>query len=217
MTSPLTGGAPRPTAGALRLVEGRSENPTSVDVSAYVTAMSEHCPFLAPSVDRRLTRWTVYEIASADRSAVEAELFHSGVQAAERIRLMKGRRHGVLTCENLVILGSLPDTDHHELMRRPYWALRNLYAPVGVLLGKFSAGRSETDSFGRAIPPAPFSFLPVRAAVKSRDPRFLASTPDMARALAGADDDGRDVFEHIPCDWKAVRAWASSLPALTKQ
>ncbi|MFG2847686.1 hypothetical protein ACGF12_31625 [Kitasatospora sp. NPDC048296] len=94
-------------------------------------------------------------------------------------------------------------------MRRPYWALRNLYAPVGVLFGKFFAGLRETDSFGRHIPPAPFSFLPARAAVRSRDPRFLADTPDMARALATADDDGRDVFEHIPCGWKAAQAWAT--------
>ncbi|MQS11738.1 hypothetical protein F7Q99_05395 [Streptomyces kaniharaensis] len=217
MTRPRTSGAPRPTAGALRLVEGRSENPTSVNVSAYVIAVGQHCPFLPPSVDRQLTGWTVYEIGSTDRNAVETELFHAGVQAAEWIRPLKTRPHGVLTCENVVILGSVPDTSHQELMRRPYWALRNLYAPVGVLFGKFSAGRHETDRFGRAIPPPPFSFLPVRAAVTSRDPRFLASTPDMAKALAAADDDGRDVFEHIPCDWKAVRAWASSLPVPTKR
>ncbi|WP_369184325.1 hypothetical protein [Streptomyces sp. Y1] len=188
-----------------------------MDVSAYVAAMGAHCPFLAPSVDRHLTGWTVYEIAATDRTAVEAELFHAGVQAAEWIRRLKSRPHGALACENLVILGSLPGTDQHDLMRRPYWALRNLYAPVGVLFGKFSEGRREADRFGRAIPAPPFSFLPVRAAVPSRDGRFLASTPDMASAVAAASDDGRDVFEHIPCDWKAVQAWASSLAAPTKR
>ncbi|MEU4116334.1 hypothetical protein AB0F71_17775 [Kitasatospora sp. NPDC028055] len=211
------GGAPRHTVGALRLIEGRSENPASVEVSEYLSSMAERCPFLAPSVGRQQTGWTVYEISSTDRDAVEAELFHAGVQAAEWIRPLKCRPHGILTCENVVILGSVPGTDHQELLRRPYWALRNLYAPVGVLFGKFPAGRRETDSFGRNIPPAPFSFLPVRAAVRSRDPRFLANTPGAAQALAAADDDGRDVFEHIPCDWKAVQAWSTSLPAPTKR
>ncbi|MFD7455520.1 hypothetical protein [Kitasatospora sp. NPDC059827] len=186
-------------------------------MSAYLSNMAQHCPYLAASVSRQLTGWTVYEISSTDREAVEAELFHAGVQAAEWIRPLMSRPNGVLICENIVILGSVPGTGHQELLRRPYWALRNLYAPVGVLFGKFGAGHRETDSTGRSIPPAPFSFLPVRAAVRSRDPRFLASTPDAARALASADDDGRDVFEHIPCDWKAVQAWSTSLPAPTKR
>lgn len=36
-------------------------------------------------------------------------------------------------------------------------------------------------------------------------------------ALATAEDDGRDVFERIPCDWKTAREWASSLPAPRKR
>ncbi|GGQ68101.1 hypothetical protein GCM10010195_24730 [Kitasatospora griseola] len=62
------------------------------------------------------------------------------------------------------------------------------------------------------MPPPPFSFLPVRAGVRPLDPKFLTETPDLATALAVAVDDGRDVFGHIPCEWKAVREWASTLP-----
>ncbi|WP_370221286.1 hypothetical protein [Kitasatospora sp. MAP12-22] len=211
------GGASRPIAGALRLIEARTTHPTAVDVSAYVTAMEQHCPFLAPSIGRGMTGWTVYEIALASRrDAVEADLFRAGVQAAEWVRPLTNRPHGAFVCENVVLLGEAADAGHRELMAWPHWALKHLYGPVGVMFGKFVRDTDELDRFGQRIPPPPFSFLPVRAAVRARDPRFLADTPGLAAELAVASDDGRDVFEHIPDDWKAVRAWASSLPAPEK-
>ncbi|MFB6950137.1 hypothetical protein ACFCXP_10945 [Streptomyces niveus] len=209
-------GAPRPTAGALRLVEIRSENPASVDMSVYVEEMYEHCPFLQASTARGMTGWTVYEVtAGFDRYAVEAELFLAAVHAAERVRLL-AKRHGALACENIVVLAGAPDPDQRHLMGWPHWALKHLYAPVGIMFGKFAQGVQESDRSGRNIPPAPFSFLSVRASVRGLDPIFLKNTPDLSTALAGADDDGRDVFEKIPCDWKTVREWASSLPAPRK-
>lgn len=94
--------------------------------------------------------------------------------------------------------------------------IRESSALMGGMFGTFAGGVQEWYHFDRSIPPAPFSFLPVRASVRHRDPRFLKDTPNLAAALAAAEDDGRDVFEHIPCDWKAVRAWASSLPVPRK-
>ncbi|MFJ6141534.1 hypothetical protein [Kitasatospora sp. NPDC092286] len=212
MTAPHDG-ASRPTAGALRLTEARTENPASADVNRYLSTMEQYCPFLQPSTARGMTGWTVYEIASGTyRYEVEAELFHAGVQAAEWIRPLMARPNGLLACENVVIVGQCADADHRELLAWPHWALKNLYGPVGVMFGKFVKGAAETSRAGHNIPPAPASFLPVRAAVRPLDPKFLTNTPDLAAAVAGAVDDGRDVFEHIPCEWKAVREWASSLP-----
>lgn len=205
--------ASRPTTGALRLTEARTEFPVSVDVGPYLAGLFEHCPFLRPSVRRGMTGWTVYEIApGSHRYAVEAELFHAGVQAAEWVRPLMARPFGTLVCENVVLLGRCEGADHRELLAWPHWALKHLYAPVGVMFGKFAQGAVETGRHGRSVPPPPFSFLPVRAGVRPLDPEFLTGTPDLAAALAVAVDDGRDVFEHIPCEWKAVREWASSLP-----
>ncbi|MFE7578657.1 hypothetical protein ACFU5Z_28335 [Streptomyces sp. NPDC057521] len=218
MIATHTDGASRPTAGALRLIEAGSVNPTRVDVHDYAASLFKHCPYLEASMALGMTGWTVYEVAAgAHRDEVAAELFHAGVQAAEWVRQLMGRRHGVLVCENIVILGDAVEADHSELMAWPHWALKHLYGPVGVMFGKFARNVRECDQLGRSIPPAPFSFLPVRASVRPRDPQFLRDTPDLARSLAAGNDDGRDVFEHIPCDWKAVRAWAASLPVPLKR
>ncbi|MDH6131030.1 hypothetical protein P3T37_000397 [Kitasatospora sp. MAA4] len=218
MTTGPSDGASHITAGALRLIEARSENPITVDVASYIHALYENCPFLEAARTRGMTVWTIYEISpGAHQLAVEADLFHAGVQAAEWIRLLARRQRGVPACDNIVMLDQALDADHCGLMTWPHWALKNLYGPVGVMFGKFTKGTQESDRFGRSIPPAPFSFLPVRTAVRSMDPRFLKDTPDLAAALAAAKDDGRDVFEHIPCAWKAVREWASSLPVPRKQ
>lgn len=206
-------GVPRPTVGALRLAEARTERPAGVDVDGYLPELYEHCPFLRPSIRRGTTGWTVYEITpGSHRYAVEAELFYAGVQAAEWVRPLMGRPFGVLVCENIVLRGHCEGAGHRELMAWPHWALKHLYAPVGVMFGKFAQGAVETGRRGRSIPPPPFSFLPVRAGVRPLDPKFLETTPDLAAALSVAVDDGRDVFEDVPCEWKAVRAWASSLP-----
>ncbi|MEV7771285.1 hypothetical protein [Kitasatospora sp. NPDC086791] len=206
-------GASRPTTGALRLTEARAESPVSIDVNGYLADLYEHCPFLRPSTRRGMTGWTVYQITPGSHQyAVEAELFHAGVQAAEWVRPLMGRPYGVLACESVVLLGHCEGADHRELMAWPHWALKHLYAPVGVMFGKFAHGAVETGRRGQSIPPPPFSFLPVRAGVRPLDPKFLEATPDLATALSVAADDGRDVFEHIPCEWKAVREWASSLP-----
>ncbi|MEN8656189.1 DUF6875 domain-containing protein [Streptomyces sp. 21So2-11] len=209
MTTARITPAPRPTAGALRLVEASTARPRSVDVSDYVRQMTAHCPYLAPSLERDLTTWTVYRADSgADADAVQAELFHAGVQAAEWLRPLMNRPHGLLRCENIVLTGDVPHASHRELMAWPHWALKNLYGPCGVMFGKFYAGEEEVTEAGMRIPGAPASFLPVRAAVRRRDPRFLHATPDLASALAAADDDGRDVFEHSPTQWKEIRTWA---------
>ncbi|MCX0244351.1 DUF6875 domain-containing protein [Streptomyces drozdowiczii] len=207
MTTSRTSAAPRPTAGALRLVEAATTRPRSVDIGAYAHRMTAHCPYLAPSLQQGLTTWTVYR-ADGDAEAVQAELFHAGAQAAEWLRPLLSRPHGLLRCENIVLVGEVPGVGHRGLLAWPHWVLKNVYGPVGVMFGKFYAGEVEVTAAGHRIPVAPASFLAVRAAVRRRDPRFLHATPDLAAALAAADDDGRDVFEHIPIQWKDIRTWA---------
>ncbi|MEV6393769.1 DUF6875 domain-containing protein [Streptomyces sp. NPDC051907] len=207
MTVTRIDGASRSTAGALRLVEGSTTKPQSIDITGYLRQMTDYCPYLSPSVKQGLTTWTVY-YADGSADAVEAEMFHAGVQAAEWLRPLIHRPHGLLRCENIVILGEGPCTRLHDLLAWPHWALKRLYGPVGIMFGKFYAGEEENTRVGERIPAAPVSFLPVRAAVRRRDPKFLHATPDLAAALAVADDDGHDVFEHIPYDWTEIRTWA---------
>ncbi|MGW2028032.1 hypothetical protein [Streptomyces decoyicus] len=149
--------------------------------------------------------------AAGGAEGVQGELFYAGVQAAEWLRPLLNRPHGILRCENIVLVGEVPGARHRDLLVWPHWVLKNLYGPIGVMFGKFYAGAEETTAAGHRIPAAPASFLPVRAAVHRRDPRFLSATPDLAAALAAADDDGRDVFEHIPTEWKEIRTWARHL------
>ncbi|WP_431781021.1 DUF6875 domain-containing protein [Streptomyces chumphonensis] len=203
--------APRATAGALRLVEASTATPTTVDVGAYLREMSAHCPYLEPSLHRGLTNWTVYR-AVGETDAVEAELFHAGAQAAEWLRPLLSRAHGFLRCENVVVMGAEPTVRHHDVLTWPHWVLKNIYGPVGVMFGKFHEGAEEASRSGQPISVAPVSFLAVRAAVRRRDPGFLDATPGLADALAGARDDGRNLFEHIPQQWSEIRRWAKCFP-----
>ncbi|MFD7610501.1 hypothetical protein [Streptomyces sp. NPDC059828] len=191
-------------SGALRLVESRTTGPASVDFTEYVAAMSVHCPYLAPSVQHGLTGWTVYEAAGGP-SGVEAEVFRLGVEFAERVRGLAKRPRGSLVCENIAVFGA-----DREVLAWPHWALKNLYAPVGVMFGKFPTGEQGSDHLGRQVPEPPVSFLVVRAAVPVRDPHFLSRTPNLAATVAASADDGRDVFaaQRLPRTWTEVKRWA---------
>ena len=192
------------TDGALRLVESRTTHPTTVDFTDYVQAMSTHCPYLAPSVEHGLTGWTVYE-AAGPAPEVEAAVFHTGVRLAEQVRALSKRPRGALVCENIAVFGA-----GREVLAWPHWALKNLYAPVGVMFGKFPVGEQVADHLGRLVPEPPVSFLVVRVAVRARDPLFLSRTPDLAATVEVAADDGRDVFatEQLPRTWPHVKRWA---------
>ncbi|MGW2491941.1 DUF6875 domain-containing protein [Streptomyces sp. NPDC001606] len=202
-----TGEALRPTAGALRLVEASTTRPSSVDITGYAQLMTAHCPYLAPSLRHGLTTWTVYR-ADGGAEAVEAEIFHAGAQAAEWLRPLLRRPHGTLRCENIVVLGEVAGVRHRDLMSWPHWALKHLYGPVGIMFGKFHAGENEATRSGVRTPVSPVSFLPVRAAVRRRDPQFLHATPNLAAVLAVADDDGHDVFQQLPHEWTEIRTWS---------
>ncbi|WP_411078662.1 hypothetical protein [Streptomyces sp. cmx-18-6] len=184
--------------------------PRSIDITGYVQRMAAHCPYLSPSIELGGTTWTVYR-ANGSADAVEAELFYAGARAAERLRPLIHRPHGSLRCENVVILGEIPGVRHRDLMAWPHWTLKNLYGPLGIMFGKFYAGEEEDTRAGEPIPVAPVSFLPVRAAIRRRDPQFLRATPDLAAALSVADDDGRDVFDQLPDEWQEIRTWAKRL------
>lgn len=136
------------------------------------------------------------------------------MRAAEWLRPLLPRSGGPFRCENVVVLGDVPPATHvRKLLAWPHWALKNLYAETGIMFGKFPAGAGGPSRAGKPVPPSPFSFLAVRAAIRRRDPGFLRpATPRLAAVLASGEDDGRDVFAAIGTDdWETVRAWASTL------
>ncbi|MEU3189019.1 hypothetical protein ABZ707_33245 [Streptomyces sp. NPDC006923] len=88
-------------------------------ISDYARQMTAHCPYLALSLQRGLTSWTVYR-ADVVAEAVQAELFHAGAQAAEWLRPLLNRPYGLLRCENIVLLGDVPGTRHRDLLAWPH-------------------------------------------------------------------------------------------------
>ncbi|MFF1874551.1 hypothetical protein [Kitasatospora herbaricolor] len=213
---------PRPPAGALRIVRPRATMPPAPDggdaAAVYVEATTAHCPYLAPSIQQDLTGWTTYRLAPGTRLLdAEAAVFAAAVQAAEVVRVLASRPPGHLVCENVVVLGA-----GRRHLDWPHWALKNLYGPVGLMVGKFWEGETDTNCHGRPLPVPPLTFLSLRPAVRPRDPRFLNTTPELAAAVTNADDSGRDVLAAVTnarttataalIHWPAVRAWAAALP-----
>ncbi len=199
-----------PANAPLRLVESPTTSPTTVDFTEYLRAMSAHCPYLEPSVQHGLTRWTVYEATGSDPEVEEA-VFRTGTVVAEQVRRLSKGPRGSLVAENIAVVGA-----GREVLAWPHWALKNLYAPVGVMVGKFPVGEQAADARGRTVPEPPVSFLVVRAAVRVRDPHFLRHTPELSATVESAADDGRDVFasERLPRTWHDVKRWARlRLPA----
>lgn len=214
-------GARPMTIAALQRLTEPSPDAGQLGLGAYATAVAAHCPYLAPSTGRGLTRWELWEPADdgtgESAAAVEGALFTAGLAAAERVR-KRARLLGPLVCENVTLLWDAPPEEQRRLLVWPHWALKCLYAPVGLMVGKFWAGEVADDRRGRPVPPPPRSFLSVRPAVRARDPQLLTSHPEVGDIIAVAADDGRDVLAPVldagervdESTWPRVRAWAAT-------
>ncbi|MFF2044158.1 DUF6875 domain-containing protein [Kitasatospora sp. NPDC058170] len=205
---------PRPPTGALRLACARSTTPPD-GTAAYVQATAAHCPYLSPSIARGLTSWTTYTTTpGATTTEIEAAVFAAAVHAAEVVRSLAVRPRGHLTCENIAVLDA-----GRSAVDWPHWALKHLYAPAGLMVGKFWAGEVDTGRDGRPLPVPPITFLSLRPAVRSRDPGFLDNTPGLAHIVATVHDRGQDVLAPVTglptsmatalSSWPTVKAWAT--------
>lgn len=83
-----------------------------------------------------------------------------------------------------------------------------MYGPVGIMFGKFHAGEEETTRAGRRIPAAPVSFLPVRAAVRRRDPGSSPRPPTWPPHSPSPRTTAASLLEHVPDQWKEIKTWA---------
>jgi hypothetical protein len=198
--------------------------------SGYVNAMTGHCPFLRPSLQRSLTRWLLYETYAEAHQVpdLQREIFVAAVEHVELLRDQRRRRSSsdaVLLCDNLAVrwIGVQDATAHRRALTWPHWMLKTIYTPLGYMVGKFALHVCGADRRGRRVPPVPLSFLSLRVAVRHKDPQFRHDTPHIAEQLAVAHDHGQHPLAHIsdlvdipftrcalraPKHYRRVNAWA---------
>ncbi len=171
----------------------------------YVDTMTDHCPFLRPSLQRGLTRWLRYETSAEAPQLpdLQREIFAAAIEHMELLRDQRRSRpsaEGVLLCDNLAVrwIGVQDATAHRRVLAWPHWMLKTIYTPLGYMVGKFALHAHGADRRGIRVPPVPLSFLSLRVAVQRKDPQFLHETPHLAEQLAAAHDHGQHPFAHLP-------------------
>lgn len=204
----------------LRLRVPPTSDPAVPGIAEYVEAVTAHCPYLGPSAQRGLTLWELWEPVQPETFAddtADAAWFAVGLAGAERVREL-ARTSGPLVCANVAVRWSAHTRVQRDALAWPHWALKALYAPVGVMVGNSWKGETDTDRHGRPIPEPPVTFLSLRSAVRARDPRLMTRTPAVADIVADAVDDGRDVLAAVRglrhagpafALWPHVKAWAA--------
>lgn len=175
------------------------------EFSGYVDAMTDHCPFLRPSLQRSLTRWLLYATSAEVHQLpdLRREIFAAAV---EHMELLRGQRlsrrcaDAVLVCDNLAVrwIGVQEASAHRRVLAWAHWMLKTIYTPLGYMIGKFPLHAHGADRRGTRVPPVPLSFLSLRVAMQRKDPQFLHKTPYLEEQLAAAHDQGQHPFAHIP-------------------
>jgi len=175
----------------MRLLTPVTTDPDRVfpGLGAYSDAMARHCPYLRPWISRCLTTWTGYAAGPEDCPALLGLL----VQTAETVRDAR-RTSGPLACANIAVIGPSDIPAAQSVLDWPHWIARNLYASVGLMIGKFWIGEQEDDKTGQPIMSPPVSFFSIRHSFPIKDARFLGTLPEVAAALAASVDDDRDVL-----------------------
>jgi hypothetical protein len=173
--------------------------------SGYVDTMTDHCPFLRPSLQRGLTRWLRYETSAEapQLSDLQREIFAAAIEHMELLRDQRrslSSAEAFLLCDNLAVqwIGVHDATAHRRVLAWPHWMLKTIYTPLGYMIGKFALHAHGADRHGMKVPPVPLSFLSLRVAVQRKDPQFLHETPHLAEQLAAAHDHGQHPLAHIP-------------------
>jgi hypothetical protein len=170
----------------------RSSDPAAVGMGPYASEVTGVCPYLAPSVRKGQTWWTRLQMpperAAAGGTQAGALLSAGGLWAAERVRerAAVGDR---LTCEVVVVDWAVSRTRQEAAPVLPHWALKCPLAPVGVVCGKFTPAVHGIGD--RAEHPESLMVLALRVAVPAKDEALLARTPDLARTVVSAVDDGQ--------------------------
>ena len=195
----------------------RTRDAHEAGLGAWAAHVTSVCPYLAPSMDSGQVEWTLRQApAGAGPAEVEAVLFAAGLEAAElvRSRAAAGDR---LACEVVAVHWRDSHARQQTILGWPHWALKHLTVPAGVMCGKFTPSAQPAG----AEVAGPVLALVLRAAVRARDGRFLATTPGLAHQGACGHDGERPLLATVPginpgtdaaTVWPVVRAWAGTLP-----
>lgn len=178
----------------IRQVHGATIDPADIHpgMPSHQAAMAARCPYLRPSVERKLTVWSAYTAEPSDGR----ELFALLVRYAEAVRTAR-RTNGPLVCRNIAIHGPEEAEAAKALMDWPAWLARNLYAPVQLVVDRFWIGVGRDPTRGQSVMPhLPVSFFMVRCGIAHRDRVIVSQRPasEITALGAGPGDDGRDVF-----------------------
>ena len=162
--------------------------------------MSGFCPFLKPSLERGLLKFTHIRIQSPEdpERIFEAVLFWAGLFCAEMMRVRRmtypDAADRILYSETVVIdLDERIAIDGAQVFGWPHWMLKKAYAHKGIVFGKFWKGEEDRTQDGTLITPPESHFLSIRSAVKSRDGRFFNKAPDLQQLMLSSDDDGSEL------------------------
>lgn len=196
-------------------------DPALAGLAAFAADAMTVCPYLGPSMHAGQTRWVRLPAPAGGGEAEEAAalLFTAGLAAGERVRA-RAAAGDRLACEVVALDWPASRPHQRSALAWPHWALKVLFAPVGVLCGKFLPAPSDLSEQpiegADLVPPL---VLALRVCVPARDARLLGSTPALARTVVSAVDDGRNVLAAVPgmtvgtdprSAWPAVRAWAAA-------
>jgi hypothetical protein len=152
--------------------------------SDYLDAMTDHCPFLRPSLQRGLTRWLRYETNAEAHQLpdLQREIFAAVVEHMELLRNQRRSRpsaDAVLLCDNLAIrwIGVQDPTAHRRALAWPHWMLKTSYTPLGYMIGKFSLHDHGTDRRGTRVPRCRSVSCPSGSLCSAKTPSFSTRHP----------------------------------------
>lgn len=181
-----------------------------------------YCPYIAPAIARAQLSYSEYRIQADTVIECQAAIMHTGSYHAERVRNARRQQSGAMLqcdCPLFEIVGPVAAHNRRNLFERPHLLLMLLYAPVGVIVGRFWPGPARLNAQGLPRPVPPTDLLAVRSALPSKDERFFEDAPVLHREFIHGMDDGRDVLAHYGGDRQQVMrgqpdvAWYEALQA----
>lgn len=155
----------------------------------YVEEINTICPYLKKSIEKNLLKCTevVLNSDSTDEKLAK-HIFYKSLILTEKFRRERrnlSEKDMIFYTENIIFdVENSADRQWEKIISWPHYMLKELFSSEQIMFGKFWKGEETVSKITNKMLPVPdITFISIRTAVKSRDPRLLSKTKEFAKII----------------------------------
>ncbi|MBU0279072.1 MULTISPECIES: DUF6875 domain-containing protein [unclassified Gemella] len=155
----------------------------------YIEKIDMICPYLKSSIDKNLLNCTEVVLSSENTDEkLSKYIFYKSLILTEKFRKARhnlSERDMIFYTKNIIFdVDDLSYRQWEKIISWSHYTLKELFSSEQIMFGKFWKGEEIVSKITNKMLPIPeITFISIRTAVKSRDPRLLSKIKEFAKII----------------------------------